>query len=334
MPAITPIAFAQAIVRALRRGGVDPAPILKQAQIAPGKLAQASARINAAQMETLSALAMERLDDEALGWFSRRLPWGSYGMLIRASLTAPQLGLAMRRWCRHHGLLTDDLGLEIEVDRNVATLAVHERVDLGVQREFCLVTLLRNAHGVACWLVDSRIPLLAVDLPFAAPAHAELYRHMFPGPARFGAARAALTFDARYLALPLRRDEAALQQLLKRALPLVVLPYRRDRLLAQRAHGLLRTQASELRDATALAAALNLSPRTLHRQLRDEGTSLQALKDEARRELAVAQLLRTGRPVKQVALAAGFTNAKSFARAFRGWTGLTPQALRRQAREP
>ena len=28
---------------------------------------------------------MQELDDEALGWFNRRLPWGSYGMLARAS---------------------------------------------------------------------------------------------------------------------------------------------------------------------------------------------------------------------------------------------------------
>ena len=34
---------------------------------------------------------------------------GSYGMLCRASLTSPALGAALKRWCRHHRLLTDDL---------------------------------------------------------------------------------------------------------------------------------------------------------------------------------------------------------------------------------
>jgi hypothetical protein len=53
---------------------------------------------------------MQELDDEALGWFSRRLPWGSYGMLCRASLTSPDLGVAIKRWCRHHRLLTEDIG--------------------------------------------------------------------------------------------------------------------------------------------------------------------------------------------------------------------------------
>jgi hypothetical protein len=57
-------------------------------------------------METFSGLAMRALDDEALGWFSRRLPWGSYGLLCHASLCAPSLGVALARWCRHHALLT------------------------------------------------------------------------------------------------------------------------------------------------------------------------------------------------------------------------------------
>jgi hypothetical protein len=62
-------------------------------------------------MEALSDAAMRELDDEALGWFERRLPWGSYGMLARASISAPQLGLALARWCRHHGLIAQDIQL-------------------------------------------------------------------------------------------------------------------------------------------------------------------------------------------------------------------------------
>jgi AraC-like DNA-binding protein len=43
----------------------------------------------------------------------------------------------------------------------------------------------------------------------------------------------------------------------------------------------------------------------------------------------VDQLRRTDRPIKQIALAVGFRNEKSFARAFRGWTGATPGNFRR-----
>jgi AraC-like DNA-binding protein len=77
-----------------------------------------------------------------------------------------------------------------------------------------------------------------------------------------------------------------------------------------------------------LATHLNLSARTLHRQLKDEGASLQQLKDAVRRDVAVAQLQRSKRPIKQIAALAGFQNEKSFIRAFKNWTGQTPDAFR------
>jgi AraC-like DNA-binding protein len=66
----------------------------------------------------------------------------------------------------------------------------------------------------------------------------------------------------------------------------------------------------------------------LHRQLKDEGASLQQLKDAVRRDVAVAQLQRSKRPIKQIAALAGFQNEKSFIRAFKNWTGQTPDAYR------
>ncbi len=304
--------------------GLDPAQALAHAQIAPALLARPDGRITALQLERLSDAAMRELDDEALGWFSRPLPWGSYGMLARASISAPHLGLAMARWCRHHGLLTQDLRLDLAQDGNTAHLTLHEARDLGTLREFCHVSLLRNALGVACWLVDSRIPLRTADFAFARPLHADAYPVLFGAPARFGADHTAISFDARYLALPLRRDEAALQAMLRHALPLQVLQYRRDQLLLARVRQMLRGEPQASHNADDLAARLNLSPRTLHRQLKDEGASLQALKDSVRRELATDLLQRSQRPIKQVALAAGFQNEKSFIRAFKGWTGMTP----------
>ena len=71
--------------------------------------------------------------------------------------------------------------------------------------------------------------------------------------------------------------------------------------------------------------------RTLHRQLKEEGATLQGLKDEVRRTRAVELLHRTQRPIKQVAEAAGFENEKSFIRAFRGWTGQSPAEFRRKS---
>jgi AraC-like DNA-binding protein len=322
------MAFARVIAAAYRRYGQDPSGLLKLAQITPAKLQQADARITARQMEVLSGAAMQELDDEGLGAFSRKLPWGSYGMLARASLPSPDLRVALKRWCRHHGLLTGDIRLALEESGNSATIAVEEMADLGVAREFMLVFVLRNIHGLACWYIDSRIPLQGAKFPFPAPAHADAYSFMFPGPLAFNAPRAEIRFDSRYLALPLRRDEKALRQMLQRALPLTVLQYRRDRLLVQQVRQTLITYPGQAHSADGIAGLLHMSARTLHRQLKEEGASLQQLKDEVRCERAKDLLYRTAKPVKQVAAACGFRNEKSFLRAFRQWTGTSPAEFR------
>ena len=342
--AATPTAFIRAIVRAYALRRLSPNHALQQAQIAPHLLENPDARITAWQMERISDTAMRELDDEALGWFRRRLPWGSYGMLVRASISAPTLEVALKRWCRHHGLLTADIRLATDTTTSATASDGHggatfsitlDEADTaewlsGEMREFCHVSLLRNLLGVASWLVDSRIPLLGVELAFAPPPHASAYAVLFAGPCTFDALRTRLHLDARYLQLPLRRDEAALQQMLTHALPLTVLQYRRDRLLVQRVRQTLAAQPQLTRNAEDLAALLNVSARTLHRQLKEEGATLQALKDEVRRDRAMTLLHRTDRPIKQVADAAGFQNEKSFARAFKDWTGQSPSEFRRQ----
>jgi AraC-like DNA-binding protein len=327
--AATPIAFVRAVLMAYERYGADPDGILREAQISPGLLADPEGMITAKQIEILSGGAMRQLDDEALGWFSRKLPWGSLGMLCRASLTSPDLGVALRRWFRHHRLLTDDIELTLSLSpARSAVVSIRENRDLGAMREFCLLSYLRYVHGYACWAVDSRISLLEVGFPFERPSHGGVYALIFPGPVSFGARDAHFSFDAKYLSLPQRRDDAALRAMLQHALQVTVRQYRRDRLLVQRVRALLGAEPAAVRDADAVARALHVSTRTLHRHLQQEGASLQSLKDEVRRERAVDLLRRTDRPIKQIARAAGFANDKSFARAFKGWTGRSPRQYR------
>lgn len=329
--AATPIAFIAAIIKAYRQRGMDPSGALQQAQIAPELLDNPQACVTALQMEWLSAAAMRELDDEALGWFDRRLPWGSYGMLVRASLTAPTLGVALARWCRHHNLLTEDIRLTLHTAHGLAELGLHTQRDLQAMHEFCTVSVLRNALGVACWLTDSRIPLVDTALQFAPPLHVQSYAVLFDGPSHFNAPHSRLRFEAGYLQLPVRRDEAALQRMLQRALVLTVRPYRRDRLLVEKVRQTLTQHPEHSHNAKDLAAWLNLSVRTLHRQLKEEGASLQALKDAVHLQRAREALLRTRRPIKHIAAELGFQNEKSFMRAFKSWTGQSPHQLRQTA---
>ena len=72
-----------------------------------------------------------------------------------------------------------------------------------------------------------------------------------------------------------------------------------------------------------------MSPQTLRRHLREEGTSFQELKDHLRRDLAIYQL-GSDLPIQRIAERLGFSEPSAFHRAFKKWTGLTPGAYRAQ----
>jgi AraC-like DNA-binding protein len=81
-----------------------------------------------------------------------------------------------------------------------------------------------------------------------------------------------------------------------------------------------------------IAQRLAMSTRSLRRQLAAEGTSYQDLLDRVRRDEAVHQLAHEMRQIKAIALAVGFSDPRGFRRAFKRWTGLTPQQFRERHR--
>ena len=60
-------------------------------------------------------------------------------------------------------------------------------------------------------------------------------------------------------------------------------------------------------------------------RLLEESSSYQKVKDGMRRDLALTKLVQEGCSVSEVAELVGYSEARSFTRAFRNWTGLSPR---------
>ena len=78
----------------------------------------------------------------------------------------------------------------------------------------------------------------------------------------------------------------------------------------------------------AIAKRLELSDRSLRRQLREQGISFRGLLDELRMQLALKYLRTTRLANEDIALALGFSDAANFRRAFRRWTNKSPSEIR------
>jgi AraC-like DNA-binding protein len=78
----------------------------------------------------------------------------------------------------------------------------------------------------------------------------------------------------------------------------------------------------------AIAKLLEVSDRSLRRQLREQGISFRGLLDELRMQIALKYLRTTRLANEDIALALGFSDAANFRRAFRRWTSKSPSEIR------
>ncbi|KOY50209.1 AraC family transcriptional regulator [Streptomyces sp. XY332] len=320
----------RAVLAGAARSGIDTVPLLQEAQIPPLLLGDDRARITPAQFARLFRALYRTTQDEFLGLSVVPSRPGTFAMMCYASLGCRDLGAAVERAAAFYGLFPGGPELALEVTGAEARFTVHNDFARDEER-FLTECVLAIWHRLSSWLIGRRIPLAYAAFAYPAPPHEAEYEILFGCPVRFGAVRTGAVFDAHWLAAPLVRDEAALDAMLRRA-PFDLLS--RPEYGTTVAEQVRRALARQLRSSPRLpalgevAARLAVSPATLRRRLRQEGTSFQQLKDHVRRDAAIAGLAESGEPIAELAARLGFSEDTAFHRAFRRWTGTTPGAYR------
>jgi AraC-like DNA-binding protein len=98
--------------------------------------------------------------------------------------------------------------------------------------------------------------------------------------------------------------------------------------IAGEIRALLLSNISSPPTLAAIAMLLEVSDRSLRRQLREQGLSFRGLLDELRMQIAMKYLRTTKLANEDIALALGFSDATNFRRAFRRWTNKSPSEIR------
>jgi AraC-like DNA-binding protein len=331
--------FVTGLLSGLRALRMDPAPLLRQAGVDPGVLADAGARVPVAGYADLYNRVVRHLDDEGFALFPAPLRCGTFEFLCRGAIGSRDLAEALGRAARFLQLVLPDLEIRVERDERHGRLVIAERRRLqrranDPRRVFAFEWLLRLLHGLGCWLAARALPLEEVRFPFSAPPHAADYALIYTERSRFGADMLVATFDAALLDLPVRRDSTDIAAFLEGAPGKIVMLYRRDRDVARAVRDLLARSLAAAPGFDEAARILHLSPRTLHRRLREEGTSFRAIKEALRRDIAYARLEKSRRSVADIAAELGYSEPSAFFRAFHAWAGEGPSAHRRKRAAP
>jgi AraC-like DNA-binding protein len=324
------ICFVAAALASVRARQLDADALLTRVGLSPALLQVPQARVSAKHYGELWRLVALTLDDEFFGQDSRRMKAGSFAMLVHAVIGCKNLAQALDRSLRFYGLILDDIGGSLLRGTAEATVILRERSPGLAPRIFGQEVLLMLVHGVACWLVGRRIPILRAQFNYPEPRHSAEYRLMYCTELAFGSPHTAIVFAAEFLELPIVQNERSAKEFLRTAPESILVKYKNGSSLSARIRRRLRQLLpGEVPDFETLAGELNMTTATLRRRLHEEGASYQGIKDQLRRDLAIGYLSHSNRSVMDIALELGFSERSAFHRAFRKWTGASPGEFRR-----
>lgn len=304
----------------LRQVGVDP-HALRQ----PGYQG-----VTPMQYVALFYALLNDMQDECMGLFSRPFKPGSFALTAREGLSAQDLRSALKRMSAALNLLQDDIFFSLQVNGDEAGLHMQTIEKHGPTPVFAQETMVRVLWRLAAWLLNAPLPIRHFDFSYPEPDGQEGYNLVFPAPRRYGQAAFGFWFKASELQTPVSRDEPALRVFLTDAYTQIISPPRDFGAWAQRVRNHLMRSYPQWPSLEEVAEHLHTSPSSLQRHLSAEHTSLQWLKDDLRRDLAISRLSSSRVSLVQLASELGFSDSPTFQRAFKKWTGKHCGAYRRR----
>ena len=315
----------------LRALGLDLAPVLAAAGANPAVLQDADARIPHELALAVWREAISRSGDEAFGIHAAEgIRAGAFDVLDYATRSSATLGEGLARLVRYHRILHDAAVVELELDGDQATLT-HALPGVAAMLPRQVAEFI-----VGAWLVVARqatgMDFAPVEVRFRHVAAADLseQQRLFRAPMRFEIGVNGIVLQREILAAPLVKSDPGLCAVLDRHVEELLARLPRATAIGERVHELIATTLSAgIPSAATVARRLHMSPRSLQRHLRHDGTSLRGLVETVRRELAVRYLTERRIAIAEIAFLLGFSEASAFHRAFKRWHGTTPAEYRR-----
>lgn len=94
--------------------------------------------------------------------------------------------------------------------------------------------------------------------------------------------------------------------------------------IASKVKQAITTQLPSAVSIEKITNQLNMTPRTLHRYLKAEGTSYKQILNDVRYELSKQYISQKQYNVTEIAFQLGFSDSSAFSRAFKHWSGFSP----------
>lgn len=292
---------------------------------------RSESRVSLEAAKIMLERGVERLRDERLGLkLGKTMRFGEGGAFDYVLRSAATLQASVELASRYASLHSDRFRIGLETWRSYAVIQLDDESWNRPCSEFAMSAFygihasqeVPLASGLECWF------------PHATPRDTTEYEHAFAGAVvRFGAPFFGFAFDRSYVKAPMAGADDVLHRAHCERADSMMVALSDWHTVRSRVRRFIQEEIKNTRAATltGVARAMRMTARTMSRRLEQEGTTFIDELDHARRELGMAYVAESEIVLKEIAFALGFSHVESFHRAFRRWTGDTPQVYRSRA---
>lgn len=310
--------------------GGDADLILAEADVDRRMLADPDLYLPMKKFVASQAIAAQRLRRKDFGLLmGQRQTTSVLGALAIAIANAatPRDGVSMASRFLHIHNPTAVLTLSRIPRTSCDLLSCHAQLSDDTAREQNDERMMSTIHRVLKQLVGKTYLPVEVTFTHAALSPMSVYRKVFGVTPKFDQRSMGITIERSQLDVWRPGASAQLRETAEALLIRLARPNDKtySQSVASMARGLLISGEFTPEQA---AGALGLHARTLQRRLKDEGSSFEKIKDEARRDWAESLLSQPAVPLTQIANILGYADSSAFTRSCRRWFGEAPRHYR------
>jgi AraC-like DNA-binding protein len=326
---VVPVHHPRVLAMTALAQGADRVGLFANTGFSLATLASPEARISYQQYGVLTQNAISLTRNPALGLdvgYNIGLP--QMGPLALSLLSSPTLGAALETFLRFAPRLLPCFELEMRTDDTRCCVIIREAIPLEPFRKTSIESFLMGFQQQSRMLYGQSFPLRSLRLDYPAPPYVERYREICTAPITFDQSATEIEFDVDLLNTVIQFADPATAKLAEHLCSQQLPPTASSEGLLAQIRNLLSATRNQPPGIDALAKALQTSPRTLRRALHEMGTSYQQLLTEFRKARALDWIESTQLTLAHISEQLGFSDVRSFRRAFKRWTGRRPSAFR------
>ena len=328
-------------VKAAARCGFHVEPIFKQLGLEPDLQHIGQPSISMVQGEALMEACVARSPDKHFPLVLGETFGFDYLPDLETFLTtSPTLRESTRvfEWIRD--LVNPFISVKIEETRTQARMVIDltggdlARANLPALRHFTEATFGTILKFSRMLLGEVPVNAFEIHFRYPRPPYADQCEQVYGTRVLFGQKQNALIFDRALLDRPLKGAFPSLHQQAEHMVERRVASLPRGASVSRMVERVLTKNPDLLGSGIErVATELKMHPRTLQRRLREEDQSFAELLARARFQVAV-DLLQAGKEdIESISERLGFSDRRSFTRAFTRWAGRTPSSFRREQPE-